>query len=73
SMYVSGTVIAVLICCVRGHRFYSHLRTPSERKGQPYWLSLARIEDGRIRVFHQGDFMMLLFTQDEWAWKKLFL
>ncbi|KAM3179548.1 hypothetical protein ACTXT7_000437 [Hymenolepis weldensis] len=38
---VSGALITALVCHVRGHKFDSHLRAPSEGNGQPHWSSLA--------------------------------
>lgn len=43
---------------------------PSEWNGQLHWLSLAVIEGGGIRVFYQGDSMMVLSTKDE-RWKSV--
>ncbi|KAM3176786.1 hypothetical protein ACTXT7_005802 [Hymenolepis weldensis] len=42
----------------------------SEWNGQLHWLSLAVIEGGGIRVFHEGDFMMVLSTKHK-RWKPL--
>ncbi|VUZ49823.1 unnamed protein product [Hymenolepis diminuta] len=48
-----GRVITVHVCYVRGHGLDSNRRKPSERNGQPHWLSLVNIKVGRIRVLHR--------------------
>ncbi|KAM3176002.1 hypothetical protein ACTXT7_007363 [Hymenolepis weldensis] len=41
------------------------IHTPTERNGQPHWLSLTNTKGGRIRVIHQGGFMISLSIRDK--------
>ncbi|VUZ43138.1 unnamed protein product [Hymenolepis diminuta] len=58
---VGGALPITLVHHVRGYGFYSHRHTPSDRDGQPYWLSLANILRGRTLVSYRGGSIMSLY------------